>query len=112
MPTILVDDLRSFTDERAVLVARSGAEGVVLLDRHRGEHIDELWLDHDLGGTDTVWPVVALLERAAFDGEPFSIGTVVVHSANPPGVAALVQALGRWGYRARPAPGVPAVAYR
>ena len=98
---VLIDDLRSFTDGRAAEVARTSAAGTALLARCRGVHLDELWLDHDLGGDDTIWPVVELLERAAFDGAPFDIGTIIVHSANPPGAAKVAQALGRWGYRVR-----------
>lgn len=104
---ILVDDLRSFRDPEPALVARTSAEAVELLRRHATDPIDELWLDHDLGGDDTIWPVVELLERAAFDGRPFTIGTVHVHSANPPGAARVVQALRRWGYNAHGATGSP-----
>ncbi|MDR7274450.1 cyclic-phosphate processing receiver domain-containing protein [Catenuloplanes atrovinosus] len=111
MLTLLIDDLRSFTDDRAALIARTSAEGIALLERHRGARIDELWLDHDLGGTDTSWPVVEVLERAAFEGAPFDVGVVYVHSANPPGVARLVGTLRRWGYDVRAVPGSPAVWY-
>jgi hypothetical protein len=100
-PVILVDDLRSFADGRAALVARTSAAGVELLERHRSEVIAELWLDHDLGGDDTIWPVVEILERAAFEERPFTIGTIYVHSANPVGVQRIVQALQRWGYHVR-----------
>ncbi|WP_344646967.1 cyclic-phosphate processing receiver domain-containing protein [Cryptosporangium japonicum] len=87
-PTIvLVDDLRSFVDGRPAEVARTSSAGVELLERHRGHRLDELWLDHDLGGDDTIWPVVEVLERAAFEGRPFDIGVVVVHSANAAGAA-------------------------
>lgn len=109
--TILVDDLRSFTDGRAAVVARTSADAITLLDRYSADRIDELWLDHDLGGTDTVWPVVTLLERAAFDGRPFDIGTIFIHSANPPGAATLAQTLRRWGYAVRSVPGTGMVAY-
>jgi hypothetical protein len=58
--------------------------------------LDELWLDHDLGEDDTIWPVVEVLERAAFEERPLDIGVINVHSANPgqrrearPGPAAL-----------------------
>ncbi|WP_344617673.1 cyclic-phosphate processing receiver domain-containing protein [Dactylosporangium salmoneum] len=98
---ILVDDLRSFPDTAPALVARTSAAGVVLLQRYREQHLDELWLDHDLGGDDTIWPVVELLERAAFDGAPYDIGIVHVHSANPPGAAKVLQTLRRWSYNAR-----------
>jgi hypothetical protein len=108
---ILVDDLRSFVDGRAAEVVRTSAAAVELLGRCRDGRVDQLWLDHDLGGDDTVWPVVEVLERAAFDGRPFDIGAVHVHSANPAGAAKVAQVLRRWGYRVRLAPGSPDLAY-
>jgi hypothetical protein len=108
---VLVDDLRSFVDGRVAQVARSSAAGVEALERHRGQRVDELWLDHDLGGDDTIWPVVEVLERAAFEDRPFDIGVVYVHSANPAGAARLIQALRRWGYHVRSAVGSPDVGY-
>jgi hypothetical protein len=107
MLTVLVDDLRSFLDDRPARIARTSRAGVDLLAELRAHRIDELWLDHDLGGDDTIWPVVELLERAAFDEAPFDIGVVYVHSANPPGAAKILQALRRWGYAARNATGDP-----
>ena len=73
--------------------------------------MDELWLDHDLGGDDTVWPVVEVLERAAFDGRPIDIGVIYVHSANPAGAAKIAQVLRHWGYRVHIASGSPALSY-
>jgi hypothetical protein len=74
---------------------------VHLLGQHRDKEIDELWLDHDLGGEDIIMPVVSLLEQAAFDGEPFRIGMIYVHSANPIGAETVVRALRRWNYLVR-----------
>ncbi|MEO3777483.1 cyclic-phosphate processing receiver domain-containing protein [Micromonospora sp. B11E3] len=108
---VLIDDLRSFVDGRGAEVARSSAAGVALLERHRDERLDELWLDHDLGGADTIWPVVEVLERAAFEGRPLDIGVVLVHSANPAGAGKMAQALQRWGYRVRIVSGSAAVGY-
>jgi hypothetical protein len=31
--------------------------GVTLLEHYRNQRLDELWLDHDLGPDDTIWPV-------------------------------------------------------
>ncbi len=73
--------------------------------------MDELWLDHDLGGEDTIWPVVEMLERAAFDERPFDIRAVFIHSANPPGAAKIRQALRRWGYHVSSVPGSTHVGY-
>ncbi|MGW3892311.1 cyclic-phosphate processing receiver domain-containing protein [Micromonospora chokoriensis] len=108
---VLVDDLRSFVDGRSAAVARTSAAGVELLDRYRGRRLDELWLDHDLGGDDTIWPVVEVLERAAFDERPFDVGVINVHSANPAGAAKVAQVLRRWGYRVRVASGCTDVGY-
>jgi hypothetical protein len=56
--TVLVDDVRAFRDERPALVARSSHEALRLLDGLGGTRIDDLWLDHDLVGDDTIRPVV------------------------------------------------------
>ncbi|OIJ63219.1 hypothetical protein WN71_035315 [Streptomyces mangrovisoli] len=94
-----MDDLRPLP--WATRIARSSREGVELLQEHRDCFIDELWLDHDLGGDDSILPVVTLLEEAAFDGRPFRIGTVFVHSANPIGAETVVRSLTFWNYRVR-----------
>lgn len=111
MVVLLIDDLRSFVDGRAAEVARTSAAGVVALRRYAGRRLDELWLDHDLGGDDTIGPVVEVLERAAFDGEAFDIGTIFVHSANPAGADRIRRALDRWDYVVKAVPGSPAVGY-
>ncbi|WP_234355837.1 cyclic-phosphate processing receiver domain-containing protein [Kitasatospora aureofaciens] len=99
-PVVLgIDDLRSLP--RATRIARTSREGIQLLQEHRDSFIDELWLDHDLGGDDTIMPVVTLMEEAAFNGRPFQIGTVFVHSANPIGAETVVRSLTRWNYQVR-----------
>ncbi|MBQ1157969.1 hypothetical protein KBZ21_07340 [Streptomyces sp. A73] len=99
-PVVLgIDDLRQLP--RATRVARTSCEGIQLLQEHRDSFIDELWLDHDLGGVDTIMPVVTLLEEAAFSGRPFHIGTIFIHSANPVGAETIVRALTHWSYQVR-----------
>ena len=99
-PVILgIDDLRQLP--RATRIARTSREGIQLLLEHRDCFIDELWLDHDLGGDDSIMPVVALMEESAFRGQPFRIGTVFVHSANPIGAETVVRSLTRWNYQVR-----------
>ena len=100
MPIILgIDDLRAL--RRATQIARTSHEGIQLLEEHRNDEIDELWLDHDLGGDDSIMPVVTMLEEAAFDSRPFNIGMIFVHSANPSGAETVVRVLKRWDYRVR-----------
>ena len=109
---VLIDDLRSFVAGRDAEVARSSAAGVVLLDTYQNRRLDQLWLDHDLGADDTIWPVVEVLERAAFEQRPFDIGLILVHSANPAGASKMMQALQRWGYNVRSASGSTEVGYQ
>ena len=80
--TVLVDDVRGFTDKRPALVARSSQEALDLLNELRDTRIADLWLDHDLVGEDTIRPVVELLVRLAKEGTPQNVGQVHVHSSN------------------------------
>lgn len=84
---------------------------MTLLGRYRNRRLDELWLDHDLGRDDTIWPVVEVLERAAFDRRPFDVGVINAHSANPAGAAKVALVLRRWGYCVRVASGSIEVGY-
>ncbi|NDU74612.1 hypothetical protein GWI34_18535 [Actinomadura sp. DSM 109109] len=99
-PVIIgIDDLRPLP--RVTRIARTSREGVQLLEEHRDGFIDELWLDHDLGGDDSIMPVVTVLEEAAFNGHPLQIGVIFVHSANPSGAETVVRVLKRWNYEVR-----------
>ena len=80
--TVLVDDTRGFRDERPTLVARSSQEALSLLEGLGSRRIDHLWLDHDLGGADTIRPVVDLMVRLASTGAPLNVGQVHIHTAN------------------------------
>ena len=80
--TVLVDDVRGFKDERPALVARSSREALTLLEGLGDRRIDHLWLDHDLGGEDTIRPVIDLLVQLARKGSPLNVELVHIHSAN------------------------------
>ena len=79
---VVIDDLRTHPDAQVHL--RTSTEAIAWLDDFDGE-IDELWLDHDLGGEDTIRPVVSFITERAFLGSPLPIKRIVVHTANPPG---------------------------
>ncbi len=98
---VVIDDLRIFGAFEAEY-ARSSAAGLrYLRSAHQNsERIDQLWLDHDLGGTDDIRVVVDwLLERCVWEDMP-DIGEVVVHTSNPPAAEMMTRALSRW-YRTR-----------
>jgi hypothetical protein len=93
---VVVDDLRSFAFD--AVYARTSAEALALLAQLHadGVAVDELWLDHDLGGDDTVVPVVDwLCERCVWDDPP-AVGRVVVHTSNPVGASMIERTLQRW----------------
>jgi hypothetical protein len=65
MSILVVDDLRLFDSAVQgveVVYAVSSAEALALLIRD-AELFTEIWLDHDLGGDDTVLPVVNWIEE-------------------------------------------------
>lgn len=96
---VLVDDLRSFRDNRDAQVFRTSRDALHYLTTLGEEPIAELWLDHDLGDDDTISPVVELLQERAFNGAPMAVGVVYVHSMNPPAAEWIRVGLERFGYR-------------
>jgi hypothetical protein len=95
---VLIDDVRRFRDGRTCLVARSSSDGVALLRDLTSRRIDELCLDHDLVGDDTIWPVVRLLDDASLAGRPFDVGTVHVHASRSGPAHNMLVSLRRAGY--------------
>lgn len=121
---VLIDDSREFRDGRECLVARTPVHGLALLKSLYPQRIDELWLDHDLGGDRTIWPVVRLLEDYALQGIRWDIGVVKVHANDSGRAHEMIVTLRRAGYptervahlgmfrRARPRPVSPPVVQR
>jgi len=86
---LFVDDLRDPPDSTWT-VARTSAAALHLLQH--GHTVDELSLDHDLGGDDTSRPVVLWL--AEHNLWP---AVVHVHSMNPVGAEWLTSMVERYG---------------
>ena len=70
---------------------------MALLNRYRDQRLDPVWLDHDRGEDDTIWPVLEVLERAAFEERRLDVGVINIHSTSPAGAAKMAQALQRCG---------------
>ena len=96
--TVLVDDARTFRDGRAALLARSSQDALHLLGVLSGTRIDDLWLDHDLIGQDTAWPVVEFLTRRAEEGAALPVTQIHVHTANVRAGHRMVTTLAKAGY--------------
>lgn len=98
--TLVVDDERIFhpdycLDDRVMsLHIQSSAEALSWMEGRIP--LVELWLDHDLGGGDTTRPVALELASIAYEGDPYPVSQIYVHTAN--GVAAtwLMGTLGKF----------------
>jgi hypothetical protein len=80
---VVIDDLRSHPD--GAMYLRSSQSALAWLRENPETVIDELWLDHDLGGLDTIREVVLYLEQLCFEGTPRMIGHIIVHTGNAVG---------------------------
>ena len=98
MIRLWIDDLRAPPDATWHW-AKTSADALLCL-KHFASDITELSLDHDLGGDDTVMPVVKEIEARAFHGRGDPV-VWQVHSANPVGrkniEAAMRSAERYWG---------------
>jgi hypothetical protein len=81
---VVIDDIR--THPGASIHLRSSREALAWLSSNEDE-IDELWLDHDLGGEDTIRSVVHFIDERAFSGTPLKIKRIIVHTASPVGAS-------------------------
>ena len=95
MRNILVGDDRRLVPFKATY-ARTSSRALALLKSRTP--LSELWLDNDLGGTDTAMVVVDTLAECAFNGHPYPVTRIVVHTSNPSGAATMVRVLERWDY--------------
>lgn len=92
MNIVVIDDERTFVYAGEVTYLRSSAEALDWIARWYTDcrlgvedpTIDELWLDHDLGGEDTIVPVAKFLKALSLEG-PLPIERIYVHSQNPVG---------------------------
>jgi hypothetical protein len=107
--TILVlDDMRNFPDDRAAMITtvRTSSDALNWFQLRGaffpGIHLDELWLDFDLGGDDTAMPVVMYLAEMGFHGQPYPVDRIYLHTSNPVGRTAMQATLERYGYDVYP----------
>lgn len=94
---VVIDDVRNFSFDATVLRTQTQALEYLKEALHAQQYIDELWLDHDLGGNDTIRPVVDELEHWWYRGTPLKIGVIVIHSANPVGRRYIEMAINKLG---------------
>lgn len=97
---VLVDDVRSFRDDRACHIVRTAIGAIELLRQLELDGIiDELWLDYDLGGGSTILPVVSWLVEASAQVDPLPVRRIRVHSSNVVGAFKITGMLRAAGYQ-------------
>ena len=95
MSVLVIDDVRQFKFE--CVYARTSESGYALILSE--DHWDEIWFDHDLGGTDTTRSILLALRQDQYDGKPIpSVNRIVIHTSNPPGRDWLIdECISIWG---------------
>lgn len=104
---LLIDDLRSFKDDRTATVLRTSKNALKFLQTHPNIVWDEIWLDHDLGLAsdamvpDTIMSVVDYFCEKAFNNDPVKVNIINIHTSNPVGRKQIALSLQRFGYQTR-----------
>ena len=103
MTLLLIDDLRNFrvAPEGELVIARTSQDALDYLNAHEDDHFSEIWLDHDLGETDTIMRVVDYLNERAFFDNHVDVDVIYIQSSNPVGVKQMLAGFERYGYRAQ-----------
>lgn len=94
---LVIDDVRIFEFPDAnITYARTSNDALSLLGNQASW--DEVWWDHDLGGTDTTRPVVRYLEERwhSENDTRWEIAQHNIVTDNPAGAAYLVQVFEYW----------------
>lgn len=100
MTNLLIDDLRNFVKEPKNLIVCRNSEAALAELRKENSAFTSIWLDHDLGGEDTINPVVDYLCERSTWNNPVDVLTIYVHTSNPVGGDQMMRSLAKYGYLA------------
>lgn len=105
---VVIDDERTFDTDDEIVYARTSNEGLAVIAKvwtdavlNYGSTDIYLYLDHDLGGSDTIMPVVNFLYVTGWVTEsvvlrlPDIISGIYVHSQNPTAGDSIVPVLSK-----------------
>jgi hypothetical protein len=103
LQVVVIDDLKvipelslRFTNGEVIYLRTLDEAWIWILRSPEDESLNELWLDHDLGGDDTIRPLVLWLADRAFHGNPYPVKKIVICSMNPVGVKWIESTLNRY----------------
>ena len=88
---LVIDDVKEFPFPEDVEVIYARTMEKAYIEFINNEHLDELWLDHDMGTNEygeeeDIRPLCLILAELGFNGTPRDIGKIVICSFNPVGV--------------------------
>lgn len=103
---VIIDDERDFINRKRYetsLVFRNCFDAIDFFEKHEGEPVAELWLDHDLGMIDgkehDIFTFIDYLEHLHHHSDWLPvIDKIYVHTANPVGAQRMIKALNHIGY--------------
>ena len=97
MFVLVVDDRRIFGDKHNDCIVHHTTSSVQALEflKENFGLVSEMWLDYDLGGSDTVTPVIDWLDEKAYNGEANHITAIRILTDNPVGYNKIMLALDR-----------------
>ena len=99
--TVIVDDTRTFKIvSNPSVYFRTSKDALLFLEHNKHEHLDNLYLDHDLGEGGDIKEVVLWLAEAEYNDSPFDVDVIFVHSMNPVGAEHTLKTLQRHNYNA------------
>lgn len=105
---VVVDDERDLRPSiipsgSIVKVLRTSGEAIDFIESAASAHTDiaQIWLDHDLGGDDTIMPFVRKIEELHQEGTLPPVGQFVVHTSNPVGGSQMMKILENVGNTVR-----------
>lgn len=93
---VVIDDERTFKSDEDIIYLRNSKDAIHYLVEiwvSCYKPITQLFLDHDLGGTDDVMIVVDFLNMIGKGDYPIQIGSILVHSQNPSAADKIVRTL-------------------
>lgn len=96
---LLVDDERSFADNREAVITRTSADAISILET---QSFDEVWLDFVLKGMDDTAAVAFYIAKRHRAGNPVQVGEFIVHSSAPGAYQLIERILSPLGYTVRP----------
>jgi hypothetical protein len=88
---LVIDDVKEFPFPEDVEVIYARTMEKAYIEFINNEHLDELWLDHDMGTNEygeeeDIRPLCLILAELGFNGTPRDVGKIIICSLNPVGI--------------------------